>query len=691
MNKLRCEMTTVDKGVNTGENILKMLQDNDTPIIDLYIRESIQNSYDAIREKEQKVNIKYKYGTFDNKKLSSYFEKIDIEMERFGSKCEYLAVTDTNTTGLTGPIKFSDVSDEDTRNYKFGNFLNLCYQSGITKNSSESGGSWGYGKSVYYKIGEGLVIYYTRIKKNQNFEERLTAVLIEDTSKEDCIIKESHYTGLAFFGDLIEENGKKTVIPFVDSPIIKEILNCFDISPLVSNNTGTIIISPYISSRELLKKNCENAKFDYENAIAQQKDFEEALIVATQRWYFSQIKNKRLTKYLDVRVNGKEISTNHQEDGEMYPLFMLFREMYDFALNINEDLHYLDINETSKIDITVNIKRQSIDAGKCIITKISEDKLYSYRDFNINPYVLLNENVSNSNEIKRNPIIFYCRKPGMIVNYDKLNTNWNSHKVTCDSKDYIFVLFVLNSDVEFLPNYKLEKYFRKIEMAVHKEWKDSSIEVDGTSKNYKLVERIQSRISDELMKKFKNEEQDKTTTVSKLANRLGKLFCPPEFFGKKPTGIGSTPNGGITRKKNYSFYIESISYDSYFVTLKIVVKINRFVKKVIIYNDVITEAKNYSPKEWINESLSLPYEIEKASIQFNKDVCLYQVIKDREIDNQDKKIKFCYTNLNDNAIGVMINNYGKQKHDLLVIQKLRIEDFAYKTSVRLEVEEEGDE
>src|SRR5699024_11741238 len=60
--------------------------------------------------------------------------------------------------------------------------------------SDLAGGSWGLGKTSYFRMGIGVVIYYTRIKTDTGFEERLVGSLIEspktDRSEERRVGKE---------------------------------------------------------------------------------------------------------------------------------------------------------------------------------------------------------------------------------------------------------------------------------------------------------------------------------------------------------------------------------------------------------------------------------------------------------------------------------------------------------------------
>src|SRR5699024_5022913 len=98
------------------------------------------------------------------------------------------------TTGLTGEYLSNDI---DVLNNS--NFHKLVF--GIGKNQSKegAGGSWGLGKTSYFRMGIGVVIYYTRIETDNGYEERLVASLIESPKKNERILPGSD-RGIAWWG-----------------------------------------------------------------------------------------------------------------------------------------------------------------------------------------------------------------------------------------------------------------------------------------------------------------------------------------------------------------------------------------------------------------------------------------------------------------------------------------------------------
>lgn len=113
-----------------------------------------------------------------------------------------------------------------------------------------AGGNWGFGKSVYYRVGIGIVVFYSRVKTDEGFESRLIITLVEDESGKNAdgtasallnkINKKS--VGKAWWG---YEDGED-FLPVTDQKFINAILDVFHIAPFKEDETGTSIIIPYI-------------------------------------------------------------------------------------------------------------------------------------------------------------------------------------------------------------------------------------------------------------------------------------------------------------------------------------------------------------------------------------------------------------------------------------------------------------
>ena len=161
---MKIEIAEPGRMAQTGSSLLKLIQNNDMPVLDLLVRESVQNSLDARKDNTKYVNVEYQTGSFRSVSLANELEGITNALNsRFGyDTAEFLAVKDSNTVGLTGEMDYQKVKDN-----QYGNLLKLIYEVCKPQEATGAGGSWGLGKTVYFRIGIGIVIYYSRIKNGE--------------------------------------------------------------------------------------------------------------------------------------------------------------------------------------------------------------------------------------------------------------------------------------------------------------------------------------------------------------------------------------------------------------------------------------------------------------------------------------------------------------------------------------------
>lgn len=190
-------------GVSYGSGALKALQNDNIPELDLLVREAIQNSSDAaINQPGDSCNINFTQGSFSPKAFNALLPDIGPILDRRfpNETADFLEIRDYKTSGLTGPILQKDLDPDD-----HGNYFKLVFDTGKEQTNSsagEAGGSWGYGKSVYYRVGIGLVVFYSQIKENNETKSRLIISLIENETDENAILKEviENAVGRAWWG-----------------------------------------------------------------------------------------------------------------------------------------------------------------------------------------------------------------------------------------------------------------------------------------------------------------------------------------------------------------------------------------------------------------------------------------------------------------------------------------------------------
>ena len=99
------EIAEMERMAQTGSSLLRSMQNNHTPALDLLVRESIQNSLDAARSESHPVKFDLSVHRFENNKIAKRFSGITEKLiSRYSHIGESIVIRDSNTTGLTGPI-----------------------------------------------------------------------------------------------------------------------------------------------------------------------------------------------------------------------------------------------------------------------------------------------------------------------------------------------------------------------------------------------------------------------------------------------------------------------------------------------------------------------------------------------------------------------------------------------------------
>jgi len=589
-----------------GSSLLALMQNESYPVLDLLVRESIQNSLDASAS-DKDVIVDFNIGEFNNYDFASFFEGIEDNLKKIGdTKQEYIAIRDRNTIGLIGN---KDGQYEDEANQNLGK---LVYQIMENQTKEGSGGSWGIGKTVYFRIGNGLVLYYSRIKlENNKYEERIVAALIVDEEKDDNLLNfTKNNCGTAFFGKNKVENGKELSEVITDEIMIAQLLAVLNIPRFKGDQTGTTVVIPYIKQNKLLDNNniCEGKLF-------YTIDIERFIKTSILRWYFRRMnKNYSYGAKLLATVNGEEVKLSGN-----YAIFEELNNMYS-------DYFLKDNDEYNSKEIIWNRKNKILKLGTFIYKKLNEKNL-NIEDGNFNcdrPYKYVN--ISDDFKDGNLPIVCYTRKPGMINNYTTDNKWVGSLKTEID--EYIIGIFVLNSNFDLYyssnnrdKSMKLEEYVRKAEKSDHFEWEDKQIaDADGA---IRLIHQIKQNVKNTIYEKFSPPKEDIEYVDSKRA--MGKyyadLFLPNHKFGHdsstKGVGLGggisvsSSSKGKITQKNNIAFVKGG-------VRVSFEIRAKSGCKSVKIEAKVKTSAKTYTMKEWVDNGFQNLYCLNDIVYKVNK-------------------------------------------------------------------------
>ena len=632
---MKIEIAVPGRMMQSGSSLLRSIQNNNMPILDLFVRESIQNSLDAGKKGVNFVDVEFLTGMFSKKRLNEVLEGTEDGFNKRykEDKYCYIAIRDSNTEGLTGPLDF-----ETIQNNEYGNINKLIYSIGKPQQQEGAGGSWGLGKTVYYRVGVGVVIFYSRIKlANGQFQSRMAASFVEDELKEDSIIPGYHgksKCGIAWWGCEVKGRENRTQ-PVTDEREIEKVLDIFGIAKYNSEKTGTTIIIPYVD-KKILQDNSiqEDGRQGYWI-----NDFDQFLRVSVQRWYAPRLDNMEFPYgcYLRTRINGVPLTSE-----DMEPTFKMVQNLYKCATLNNSETEKLKKEygiETEEISLRGVLEQTT--AGQIAYVKAKKEWLGMCPPENYASPMLYCNCEMEDTEMNR-PLIFFTRKPGMIVSYEHMGAWVNGINKT-ESDFYIMGIFVLNSSNNMKPEYgkTLEGYVRDSEMADHNTWTDFTFE----NYNPRIISKIQGHVSKKISVQFEEEISGKKKKNVGLGNVIGQILLPPEGFGTRAStsGRNGTDGGtGISQRKSYSFKIleEETAYSAEGMEIQTESIIGKRIKGLIVELGINAESAIINYRDWIEKlGMAVPFEIESADITI-KDSQTQSAVKEFTLNALNKSYDF---------------------------------------------------
>ncbi|WP_315246534.1 hypothetical protein [Pseudomonas fragi] len=511
----------------SGAFLLRALQNEETPLLDLLVRESVQNALDAGRSDNQElpVSVDFHIREHSLEAIASIFsEGLNLQMlgKRYPRTPKLLEIRDSGTEGLTGPMTFDSV----LANGQHGNFLKLVFEIGRTRTDESAGGSWGLGKTCYFRMGAGLVIYYSRIETYEGYEERLVASLVEDENRVDRL-QVTTQTGIAWWG----ENDRLQAITAPEH--IHNILKALGAQPFSGKTTGTAIIIP------LLKENLLPV-FDHEDGPAPwwHSSYEDYVNVAIQRWFSARLDNPYFAsgRYLSASVNGMEIAS-----ADMLPIFRASQCLYDRAIGeAPEEADYLTARGIKSDEVlckAIQLRGEFVasgHAGWLLGVALSSRQLQMEAPDNApSPETCIFSRPGSG--APHRPIVTFMRSPGMNICWeDSIDSrSWAGGFSGLADGRYVVALFVPDSAQELLPStarglrssiQNLEGYLRSCERADHASW----VDVNGG----RVVEKIRGQCG-RILKDFGVPSQPSVTVKPsmRMSRKLAELVLPSRGFG----------------------------------------------------------------------------------------------------------------------------------------------------------------
>jgi len=610
---MQIEIAKMERMAERGSSLLRLIQNSHTPLLDLLIRESIQNSTDAAKNSSSPVRYDISVKKI-NRDAVTYFEGISGKLEEKFSEGiqKSIVIRDSNTTGLTGPLHHSYI-----KNNSYGNLLKLVYEISMPQEKKEAGGSWGLGKTVYFRLGIGLVLYYSRIKQDDGtYQSRLAACMVEDESKQDTILPYQPNVprrGIAWWGQMHPDG---STMPVTNEAEISKILSDFNIIQYRGVETGTTVIIPFINPDKLIPL----SESESENENWWHKDIELYLDIAIQRWYAPRIDNKYYPygNYLNPSVNGKIINKDNME-----PIFSIFRTLYIAATKGIQIVPETERKNITVKDIELHRSLAKTKAGSAAFLKVDKEKLQMVIPHNKkSPFDYLD--ISHSPESSNPPIVAYLRRPAMVVNFET-EGKWANGVDKTNPDEYIIALFVPDSENTLTgvnEDISLDEYLRRGEKADHTSWADITIE----DRKHTIVERIQKRVAQSIREAFNSDAERANVSKSHaLSKSLAKFFLPPEGFGKSPS---IPPRGGggssMSKKKTGKLEISDITIDnSGTMNMNFEIILPKGIEQLIVEVLIDSEGNSkISGEEWeSNDVIGTPFPVEVKGVNllsFNK-------------------------------------------------------------------------
>lgn len=214
--------------------------------ISVLIREAVQNSWDArLEERNASVEVSARLEVFGPAELRILKDEIFKFLpshhplkENLRPSLRRLIIEDRGTHGLTGPVFLERSPRPEDR------FVNFCRIFGRASEGALGGGTFGYGKAVYFGASRAAtVIIHTRCLHKGHLEERLMPMSVWRTNSSD-ISTGRHWWGVTSK----RHNGAVAPVTGTDA---KKIAKQIGFTGFSGDETGTsiMILAPRFDAR----------------------------------------------------------------------------------------------------------------------------------------------------------------------------------------------------------------------------------------------------------------------------------------------------------------------------------------------------------------------------------------------------------------------------------------------------------
>lgn len=182
-------------------------------------RESLQNACDAERNPDEPVQVEYRVLSTEDHEAPAADEILALRdgegpvargLIEYPENPTFLFVEDFNTVGLGGAAR------ADVPRTEADNFVRLCRNIGDTQQATDRGGTFGFGKAVYWSNSAiHLVAFYSRFEATERTGGTRSRFIAAGWF-EDHEFEGRRYTGRAWLGRMQESDQGQVVMPLVD-------------------------------------------------------------------------------------------------------------------------------------------------------------------------------------------------------------------------------------------------------------------------------------------------------------------------------------------------------------------------------------------------------------------------------------------------------------------------------------------
>jgi len=535
----------------SGAFLLRAMQNEHMPRLDLLVRESVQNALDAASDRRAggEVRVAFQVKTHATGSVASVFSdglNPEVLRARYPNGGKLLEIRDTLTDGLTGPLSFDDVGADGDH----GNLLKLVFEIGRTRSDDSAGGSWGLGKTCYFRMGAGLVIYYSRVRHGDGYQERLVAGLVEDETRPDRL-QQGTRTGIGWWGGS-DDSGPR---PITRTFEVRHVLGMLGIAPFADTETGTAIIIPFLRD-DLLPAEERDEDGASLRSPSWCSSYESYIKVALARWFCARLDNPLFSTgpRLTAWVNGTPIRRR-----DMLPVFQAAQALYNRAVHGSPGPgDYLEsVNVAADAVLHRAVAPRAIlagagPAGHVAAALLTAEQLGMGEPENRPDPGMCVFGRSDTTPPYR-PLVTFMRRPGMCVCWEDSTESrgWAGGLAGVPDNRYFVAVFVPLHDRALAPSDRrvqaaapvtLEAYLRSCERADHAAWHDVS--------GYRVIERIRSNCG-RILREFGSRAAPATTVAPaiRMARNLADLVLPERGMGMdgrtgRPTPPGPSPDKG---------------------------------------------------------------------------------------------------------------------------------------------------